>query len=125
MGDDMGTIRVEADGATEMSHVQRWLSAHRGQEVGVDPDKILTLGAPIIGARAVIIAAVLNNGVGGVLRALTNLGGSVRFVFDIRARAGLNAEQVKAVGTETLDAIARHIANYEAIEAMDAITQVA
>ncbi|HKW06229.1 MAG TPA: hypothetical protein VJS19_01525 [Candidatus Dormibacteraeota bacterium] len=124
----MGTIRVEADGASEMSHVQRWLTAHRGQEVGVDTDKILTLGAPIIGARAVIIAAVLNNGVGGVLRALTNLGGSVRFVFDIRARAGLNAEQVKAVGTETLDAIARHIAKdegIEGIEGIDAITQVA
>lgn len=121
----MGTIRVEADGATEMSRVQRWLTAHRGQEVDVDADKILTLGAPIIGARAVIIAAVLNNGVGGVLRALTNLGGSVRFVFDIRARAGLNAEQVKAVGTETLDAIARHIAKDEAMDAIDAITQVA
>jgi hypothetical protein len=110
----MGTIRIEADGATEMSRVYRWLADHRGQAVPLTTNRTLTLGAPISGARAVIIAAVLNNGVGGVLRALANLTGPpVRFVFDIRSRAGLDADDVRAIGAEALDAISRQIAEDE------------
>jgi hypothetical protein len=112
----MGTIRIEADGAIEMSRVYRWLANHRGQSVRLATDRTLTLGAPISGARAVIIAAVLSNGVGGVLRALANLTGPpVRFVFDIRSRAGLDADNVRAIGAETLDAISRQIAEDEVI----------
>src|SRR5689334_23354633 len=116
----MGTIRIEADGASEMSTVYRWLANHRGQAVPLATDRTLTLGAPISGARAVIIAAVLNNGVGGVLRALANLTGPpVRFVFDIRSRAGLDAGEVRAIGAEALVAISRQIAED------DVVTQVA
>ena len=107
----MGTIRIEADGASEMSRVQRWLTNHRGQVVPLDGDRTMMLGVPISGARAVIIAAVLNNGVGGVLRALASLTGPpIRFVFEIRSRAGLNANEVRVIGAEALDAISRHIA---------------
>jgi hypothetical protein len=111
----MGTIRIEAEGASGMRQVYAWLARHRGQAVALDSEKTLTLGAPISGARAVIIAAALGDGVGGVLRALSNLGGSVRFVFDIRSRAGLDADQVRSLGTEALDAIARRIAEDEVV----------
>lgn len=112
----MGAIRIEADGASEMSRVYRWLANHRGQVVALDADKTLTLGVPISGARAVIIAAVLNNGVGGVLRALANITGPpIRLVFDIRAKAGLDANEVRAIGAEALDAISRQIAEDAAI----------
>jgi hypothetical protein len=112
----MGTIRIEADGTSDMSRVYRWLTNHRGQSVPLDTDKTLTLGVPISGARAVIIAAALNNGVGGVVRALANLTGPpIRFVFDIRSRAGLDADEVRAIGTETLDAISRQIAEDDVV----------
>jgi hypothetical protein len=112
----MGTIRIEADGAIEMSRVYRWLANHRGQVVPLDTERTLTLGAPISGARAVIIAAVLNNGVGGVLRALANLTGPpIRFVFDIRSRAGLDPNEVRAIGVDALDAISRQIAEDDVV----------
>lgn len=112
----MGAIRIEADGRSDMSRVYRWLTSHRGQVVPLDADKTLTLGVPISGARAVIIAAVLNNGVGGVLRALASLTGPpIRFVFDIRSRAGLDAGEVRAIGAEALDAISRQIAEDDAV----------
>jgi hypothetical protein len=107
----MGTIRIETDGTTEMSRVYKWLTSHRGQVVPLDTDRTLTLGVPISGARAVMIAAVLNNGVGGVLRALANITGPpIRFVFDIRSKAGLDANEVRVIGAEALDAISRQIA---------------
>jgi hypothetical protein len=116
----MGTIRIEADGDSEMSRVYRWLANHRGQVVPLDADKTLTLGVPISGARAVILAATLNNGVAGVLRALANLTGPpIRFVFDIRSRSGLDAGEVRAIGAEALLAISRRIAED------DVVTQVA
>jgi hypothetical protein len=112
----MGTIRIEADGASEMSRVYRWLANHRGQVVPLDTDTTLTLGVPISGARAVIIAAVLSNGVGGVLRALASLTGPpIRFVFDIRAKAGLDTNEVRAIGAEALDAISRQIAEDDVV----------
>jgi|SRR5690242_16440993 len=107
----MGAIRIEADGTSEMSRVYRWLTSHRGQVVPLDTGRTLTLGVPISGARAVLIAAVLNNGVGGVLRALANLTGPpIRLVFDIRARAGLDPGELRVIGAEALDAISRQIA---------------
>lgn len=109
--DDMDTIRLEADAATEMSEVYLWLTRHRGQVVELQTNRNLTLGVPISGARAVIVAAVLDNGVGGVLRALSNPSGPpIRLVFDIRAKGGLEADEVRTVGAETLDAISRQIA---------------
>jgi hypothetical protein len=112
----MGTIRIESDGTSEMSRVYRWLANHRGQAVPLDADRTVTLGAPISGARAVIIAAVLNNGVGGVLRALANITGPpIRFVFDIRSRAGLGANEVRTIGAQALDAISRQIAEDDVV----------
>lgn len=112
----MGAIRIEADGGSDMSRVYRWLTSHRGQVVPLDTEKTVTLGVPIFGARAVIIAAVLNNGVGGMLRALANLTGPpIRFVFDIRSRAGLDASEVRAIGVEALDAISRQIAEDDVV----------
>jgi hypothetical protein len=59
---------------------------------------------------------VLNNGVGGVLRALANLTGPpIRFVFEIRSRAGLDASEVRAIAAETLDAISRQIAEDDVV----------
>lgn len=116
VGDDMGTIRVESDDPSEMSQVYVWLIRHRNQVVALDPERNLTLGAPISGARAIIIAAVLNNGVGGVLRVLSNLTGPpVRLVFDIRSRGGLDADEVRAAGANALDSISRQIAEEDLI----------
>jgi hypothetical protein len=106
----MGAIRIETDGTGGMDRVYSWLARHRGQVIDLGAEQKVMLGVPISGARAVIIAAVLSNGVGGVLRALTNLTGSVRLVFDIRSRAGLDADQVRAIGTDALDSIARLMA---------------
>ena len=107
----MGTIRVESDDGSELWQVYVWLARHRNQVVALDPDRNLTLGAPISGARAIIVAAVLNTGVGGVLRALSNLTGPpVRLVFDIRSRGGLDADEVRAAGANALDSISRQIA---------------
>lgn len=106
----MAAIRIETDGASGMNKVYSWLARYRGQVIDLDTERKLALGVPISGARAVIVAAVLGNGVGGVLRALADLSGSVRLVFDIRSRAGLNPDEVRAIGTDALDAIARQIA---------------
>ena len=42
----MGTIRIETDGASDMSRVYGWLAKHRGQVVALDTERTLTLGAP-------------------------------------------------------------------------------
>lgn len=112
----MDTIRIETDHSSGMSQINGWLSRHRNEVVRLDSDRNLTLGVPITGARAVIVAAVLDNGVGGVLRALANFSGPpVRLVFDIRARGGLETEAVRLLGAEALDSISRRIAEEELI----------
>ena len=112
----MDTIRIETDQASGMSHINGWLSRHRNGVVRLDSDRNLTLGVPITGARAVIVAAVLDNGVGGVLRALSNFSGRpVRLVFDIRSRGGLEAEAVRRVGAEALDSISCQIGEEDLI----------
>ena len=72
------TIRIETDGASDLSHVYLWFARHRGQVVRLDDTKGLVLGTPISGPRAVIVAAVLQDDrrpeprLGGVVRALSN-----------------------------------------------------
>ena len=112
----MDPIRIETDQASGMSQIYGWLSHHRNQVVPLDSDRNVTLGVPITGARAVIVAAVLDNGVGGVLRALSNFSGPpVRLVFDIRSRGGLDAGDVRLAGAEALDSISRQIAEEDLV----------
>lgn len=112
----MGAIRIEADGGNAMADTYSWFSRHRNQVVTLDSQRSVRLGVPISGARAVIVAAVLDNGIGGVLRALVNLTGPpIRLVFDVRARGGLGAEDVRIAGAEALDSISRQISEEESI----------
>lgn len=112
----MGVIRIEADGGSAMSDTYSWFSRHRNQVVTLDSHRRVRLGVPISGARAVIVAAVLDNGIGGVLRALANLTGPpVRLVFDVRARGGLAPEKVQVDGAEILDSISRQISEEESV----------
>lgn len=117
VGDQMSTIRIEADGEVDLSRTHLWMSRHRGQVVDLDPERKLTLGVPISGARAVIVAAVLDNGVGGVLRALSNpIDRRVRVVFDVRSRGGLDVDAVQALGAEVVQAVSRQIATDDLVE---------
>lgn len=112
----MGVIRIETDGATGMSEVRAWLARHRNQVITIDPDKSVMLGVPITGARAVLVAALLDNGIGGVVRALTSLAGRpIRLIFDVRARGGLAPDEVRVVGAQVLDSISRQIAGEDLV----------
>lgn len=112
----MGAIRIEADGGSAMADTYSWFSRHRNQVVALDAHRSVRLGVPISGARAVIVAAVLDNGIGGVLRALVNLTGSpIRLVFDVRARGGHGPEEVRSAGAEVLDSISRQISEEESV----------
>jgi hypothetical protein len=107
------TIRIETDGASDLSRTQQWLKRHRGGIVRLDGTRRLALGTPISGARAVIIAAVLRDDeregpqLGGVVRALSNRIESepVRLVFEGRSPAGLSREEAEAAATEVLERI--------------------
>lgn len=109
----MSRIRIEADGTTDLSRVYLWLSAHRGQTVDLDETRRVALGTPISGARAVIVAASVQDDnlpgpqLGGVLRALSNLDPRqpVRFAYDVRATAGLDAATVEHVGSDVVRAV--------------------
>lgn len=113
------TIKVEADGANDLDHVLLWLSQHRGQIVELDDTKRLALGVPISGARAVIVAAVLQDDsrpgpqLGGVLRALSNrsVAEPVRLVFEGRSAGGLTPAEAEAVATQVLDRISELVAD--------------
>jgi hypothetical protein len=107
------TIRIETNGASDLFRTQLWLNRHRGGVVRLDGTRRLALGTPISGARAVIIAAVLQDDerpgpqLGGVVRALSNRTESepVRLVFEGRSPAGLSREEAEATATEVLERI--------------------
>lgn len=107
------TIRIETDGASDLARMTLWLGRHRGEVVRIDESKRLLLGTPITGARAVIIAAVLQDDgrpgpqIGGVVRALANRTDAepVRLVFEGRSPAGLPREQAEAIAAEVLERI--------------------
>src|SRR5260370_18662816 len=92
----MSAIRTESDGANDLARVYLWLSRHRGASVKLERGVRLELGVPISGARAVIVGVALHReGVeapllGGVIRAISNLGGApARLVSARRALPGL------------------------------------
>ena len=110
----MGTIHVETDGASDLRRVLRWLQRHRSDVVKLDDGKSLALGAPIAGARAVIVAAALhadtaarNPELGGVVRALANRSDAepAKLVFEGRSPAGLPQEVAEGMASEVLQVI--------------------
>jgi hypothetical protein len=120
----MSTIRIEADGATDLSRVHSWLLRHRGQIVELDDSTRLALGVPISGARAVIVAVALQDDhrtgpqLGGVLRALANRTDRepVRLVFDVRSAGGLGSAEAEAAAGTILDGVAKRIAADDLVE---------
>lgn len=107
------TIRIETDGATDLSRITLWLAQHRGEMIRIDDSRRLLLGTPITGARAVIVAAVLQDDgrpgpqIGGVVRALANRTDAepVRMVFEGRSPAGLSREEAERIAAEVLERI--------------------
>src|SRR3954471_21899460 len=73
-----GEIHIEAQAATDLERVHEWFSAHRGQRIALDPERRIELGAPISGARAVLVAVTVQAAeatapeLGGVVRALAS-----------------------------------------------------
>lgn len=108
----MSSVRVEADGASDLYRVYLWLNRHRGQTVDLGDGRKLTLGVPISGARSAIVAAVTDDGIGGVFRAIATADESrpVRLVFDVRASRGRDVVDVREIGADVLRALSSHIA---------------
>jgi hypothetical protein len=120
----MGTIRIEADGAGDLSQVNRWFARHRGGVVELDQTRRIALGIPITGARAVLVAVTLQDErrprpeLGGVVRAIssrTNLE-PVRLVFEGRSPIGLPRSEAEAMATEVLHAVSRSITTDDLVE---------
>ena len=117
------TIRIEHDGASDLASVHLWLARHRGEVIALDERRRLELGTPISGARAVIVAAVLQDDdhagpkLGGVLRAISSRtdGEPVRFVFDGRSPGGLSREQAETLAAELLEQVDSQIAGDELV----------
>ncbi|SRR5712692_557986 len=111
----MSTIRIEADGAGDLSQVYQWFTQHRGGIVELDRGRRLTLGIPISGARAVLVAVTLQDErspgpeLGGVVRAISNRTNlePVRLVFQARSPNGVARDEAEALATEILFAVAK------------------
>ena len=120
----MGTIRIETDGAGDLSQVNRWFARHRGGVVELDQTRRLALGIPVTGARAVIVAVTLQDErrpgpeLGGVVRAISNRTNlePVRLVFEGRSPVGLPRSEAEAMATEVLDAVSRSITTDDLVE---------
>jgi hypothetical protein len=120
VGDDMGAIRIEADGSNDMAQIYSWLSRNRGQVVSLESERggerQLTLGVPISGARAVIVTAALDNGMAGVLRAVASpAGGAARLAFDVRSKGGLGREAAQEIAVQVVEEISRQMAGEELV----------
>lgn len=117
----MGAIRIERDGESALDRVRGWLTRHRGEVLRLDGTRRVALGSPITGARAVIIAATVEDEgrpgpeLGGVIRALSARtdGEPARLVFEGRAAGGLAPDRAEVVATEMLRVINRQIAEDE------------
>src|SRR5437870_7319814 len=109
----MSTIRIETDGTSDLARVYLWLTRHRGQAIELDRSKRLVFGVPISGARAVIVAVVLQDDgkpgtqIGGVLRAISSRVDTepVRLVFEGRSPAGLSPAAAEAGGARVLEPV--------------------
>lgn len=114
----MGTVRIEMDASVNLSDVAYWIRQHRGEVVELDRTTRLALGAPISGARAMVVAILLQDDLhpgpqlGGVLRALSNRTDAepARLVFEGRSPLGLPSDEAHRVASSMLDAISEHIA---------------
>ena len=117
------TIKIETDGASDLARTLLWLTRHRGEVVRLGGTRRLALGTPISGARAVIVAAVVQDDnrpgpqLGGVLRALSNRSESapVRLVFEGRSPAGLSQEEAEAAAIEVLERISGLVVDDQAM----------
>ena len=117
----MGAIRIEADGTSDLARAHQWMTRHRGQVVQLDGTRQLRLGVPITGARAVIVAAVLEAQsrhepqLGGVLRALSSRTSAepVRLVFEGRSPGGLTPGETETVAAALLKDVDAQIASDE------------
>ena len=120
----MSTIRIEADGAGDLSSVYDWFTRHRGDVVELDRGRTVAFGIPIVGARAVIVAVTLQDEgqsgpqLGGVVRAISNRTNlqPVRLVFEGRSPAGLAPDKAEALATQILDVVSKEITTGELAE---------
>ena len=123
-GDEMGTIRIEADGSGDLSQLYEWFTRHRGGIVELDRGRKLAFGIPIVVARAVIVAVTLQDErapgfqLGGVVRALSNRTNvePVRLVFEGRSRIGVAPDEAEALATEILDVVSKRMTSGELVE---------
>lgn len=118
LGEEMSTMRLTADSASDLYRVYLWLSRHRGQSVDLGDGRRLSLGVPISGARSAIVPAAVEGGIGGVVRAIATADQTrpVRFFFDVRATHGLDPAGVQADGAEVLRALSSQIADADVFE---------
>ncbi len=124
----MGTIRVETGGTSNVADVYRWLSDHRGQVVDLDEQKRIALGIPISGARAVIVAAVVQDDtrpgpqLRGTLRALSTADDRepARMIFDVRATGAVDSSTVRELGSGVLQSVTALVSRSEALSTVAA-----
>jgi len=114
-------IRIETEAGTDLAHVQGWFSAHRGQKITFDRERRIELGAPISGARAVLVAVTLENSdasapeLGGVVRALAAGRGEepALLVFEGRSPAHIPDDDARAAAAGVLELISNLAAGHE------------
>lgn len=114
-------IHIEAQAATDLEQVQAWISTHRGQRIALDLERHVELGAPISGARAVLVAVTVQTAespapeLGGVVRALASRRREepALLVFKGRSPAHLPDQDARRAAAELLDAISRLAAGHE------------
>ena len=116
-------IHIEAEAATDLAHVQDWFAAHRGQSVELDRDRRIELGAPILGARSVLVAVTMHSAdahapdLGGVVRALASPHSDkpALLVFEGRSPAHLPDDHARFAAADMLEAIAGRAGGHEFI----------
>jgi hypothetical protein len=119
----MNTIRIETGGTTDLAQVYMWLTRHRGKIIELDRGRRLVFGVPISGARAVIVAVVVQDDahpgpqMGGVLRALSSRTDAepVRLVFEGRSPNGRPRSEAEVVAADVLDRISEMIADNDLV----------
>jgi hypothetical protein len=116
-------IRIEAEAGTDLAHVQKWFSANRGQQISVDGQRRIELGAPISGARAVLVAVTMQTSdasapeLGGVVRALARRSDQepALLVFEGRSPAHIPDEDARTAAAGVLELISNLAAGHELI----------
>jgi hypothetical protein len=118
----MSAIRIETDGAGDFTRVYQWVARHRGQNVELEKGRSLALGAPISGARAVIVAVAMQldgrSLIAGVLRALSSQSARdhVRLVFEGRSPGSHSSQETEALAVELVDLISAQVAAEQPVE---------